>query len=154
MTSFWKTYASLLSFFSANLISYTGNRLTLLAIPWFVLETTGSVAKTGITAFFTALPSIISSFLSGPIVDRLGYKRSSVISDLVSGISVALIPLFSHTIGLAFWHLLVLTFLGGLLKAPGETARSSLLPDLGRDAKIRMERVNAVGDGLIRISGL
>ncbi len=64
----------LFAFFAANLISYVGSYLTGLAIPWFVLETTGSVEKTGITAFFTALPTILSAFLSGPVIDRLGYK--------------------------------------------------------------------------------
>lgn len=128
--------------------------MTLLAIPWFVLQTTGSVAKTGITAFFTTLPSILAAFLSGLIIDRLGYKRTSVIGDIASGLSVALIPLLYYTVGLAFWQLLLLTFLGGLLKAPGETARSSLLPDLGANATMQMERVNAIGDGLSRVSGL
>jgi MFS family permease len=150
----WRTQGPLYAFFTANLISYVGDRLTLLAIPWFVLQTTGSVVKTAITAFFMTLPTILSSFLSGLLVDRLGYKRTSVIGDIASGIGTLLIPLLYHTIGLAFWQLLVLVFLGGLLKAPGETARSSLLPELGRDAQMRMERVNAIGDGLIRVSGL
>ena len=150
----WKVRVPLFAFFSANLISYVGDRLTLLAIPWFVLQTTGSVTKTGITAFFTTLPSIISAFFSGPLVDHLGYKRTSVLGDIASGISTMLIPLLSHTIGLAFWQLLVLVFLGGLLKAPGETARATLLPDLGSNAKLRMERVNSIGDGLNRVSGL
>jgi MFS family permease len=149
----WKLHAPLYAFFTANLISYVGDRLTLLAIPWFVLQTTGSVTKTAITAFFTTLPTIFSSFLSGLLVDRLGYKRTSVIGDIASGIGTLLIPLLYHTVGLAFWQLLVLVFLGGLLKAPGETARSSLLPDLGKEAMMPMERVNSIGDGLIRVSG-
>ncbi len=150
----WKTRAPLFAFFAANLISYVGDRLTLLAIPWFVLQTTGSVVKTGITAFFTTLPTILSAFLSGLLVDRLGHKRASVIGDIASGVGVALIPLLYSTVGLAFWQLLVLVFLGGLLKAPGETARASLVPDLGRDSQMPMERVNAIGDGLSRVSGL
>lgn len=144
----------LFAFFTANLISYVGDRLTLLAIPWFVLQTTGSVAKTGITAFFVTLPNIISAFLSGLLVDRLGYKRTSVLGDIASGISTLLIPLLYATVGLAFWQLLILVFFGGLLKAPGETARYSLLPDLGKEAQLPMERVNSIGDGLIRVSGL
>ncbi|MBO0782314.1 MAG: MFS transporter [Ktedonobacteraceae bacterium] len=152
--SIWKMRVPLGAFFTANLISYVGDRLTLLAIPWFVLQTTGSITKTGITAFFTTMPNIVSAFFSGLLIDRLGYKRTSVIGDIASGLSTLLIPLLYYTIGLAFWQLLALAFLGGLLKAPGETARSSLLPDLGKAARMRMERVNAIGDGLIRVSGL
>src|SRR5579859_1258210 len=150
----WKARVPLYAFFAANLISFVGDRLTLLAIPWFVLQTTGSIVKTCITAFFVTLPSILAAFLSGLLVDRLGYKRTSIFGDIASGVSTLLIPLLYVTIGLAFWQLLVLVFLGGLLKAPGETARYSLLPDLGREAQMRMERVNAIGDGLTRVSGL
>jgi MFS family permease len=150
----WKMRVPLGAFFTANLISYVGDRLTLLAIPWFVLQTTGSVAKTGITAFFTTLPMIISTFFSGLLIDRLGYKRTSVIGEIASGISTLLIPLLYHTGGLALWQLLALAFLGGLMKAPGETARSSMLPDLGQATQVRMERVNAIGDGMKRVSGL
>ena len=47
------------------------------------------------------------------MVDRIGYKRLSVFTDIVSGIAVALVPLLYSTVGLAFWQLLVLGLLGG-----------------------------------------
>lgn len=143
----------LYAFFTASIISYTGSVLTLLAIPWFVLQTTGSVAQTGITAFFSTLPLVISAFLGNSIVDRLGFKRTSVVSDIVSGMCVACIPLLADTVGLAFWQLLVLVFIGGLFKSPGGTARSALLPDLADRARMRRERANAIGDGVSRVSG-
>jgi hypothetical protein len=36
----------LYTLFAANAISFVGNNLTNIAIPWFVLVTTGSAAKT------------------------------------------------------------------------------------------------------------
>lgn len=144
----------LYAFFSGSAISYVGDMLTFLAIPWFVLQTTGSVTQTGITALFSTLPSVISAFFGSTLVDRLGYKRTSVIGDIASGITVALIPLLSHTVGLAFWQLLALVFLGGLLKSPGVTARSSLVPDLAARATMRLERANALADGVSRLSRL
>ncbi|HEY4383583.1 MAG TPA: MFS transporter, partial [Ktedonobacteraceae bacterium] len=138
--------------FTANIISYVGSRLTLLAIPWFVLQTTGSIMQMGITAFVSTLPLVISAFLGGVIIDRLGFKRASVLSDIVSGICVGVIPLLADTVGLAFWQLLVLVFLGGLLNTPGQTARSALVPDLATKAKIRLERANAIADGVSRVS--
>ncbi len=142
------------AFFTGSGISYTGDVLTLLAIPWFVLQTTGSVEQTGITAFCSTLPTVLSAFFGSTIVDRLGYKRTSVIGDSASAVTVALIPFAYHTIGLAFWQLLILVFLGGLLKSPGVTARSSLVPDLAEMAKMPLERANAFSDGMYRVSGL
>jgi MFS family permease len=142
----------LFALFTANTISFVGDVLMLIAIPWFVLQTTGSVTKTGIAAFFETLPTFISAFLGSALVDRLGYKRMSIVSDMTSCISVALIPLLYHTTGLAFWQLLVLVFLAGFFQAPGSTARSSLVPDLAPLARMPLERANAASDGIRRVS--
>lgn len=138
--------------FVANSISSLGSRLTLLAIPWFVLQTTGSVTQMGITAFVSTAPLVISAFLGSTIIDRFDFKRASVMSDIISGVCVGIIPLLAETIGLAFWQLLVLVFLGSLLKVPGQTARSSLLPDLAEKAQMRPERANAIADGVNQIA--
>ena len=147
-----QTQLPLFTLFVASAISYVGDYFTLIAIPWFVLSTTGSVTKTGITALFSTLPSVLSAFFGSTLVDRLGYKRTSVISDSASAISVALIPLLYSTVGLAFWQLLALVFLGGLLKSPGATARIALLPELVEAAQMRLERANAINDGVSRVS--
>lgn len=139
-------------FFIANSISALGSRLTFLAIPWFVLQTTGSVTRMGVTAFVSTVPLVISAFLGSTLIDRFGFKRASIISDIISGFSVSMIPLLSETIGLAFWQLLILVFLGGLFKVPGQTARSSLLPDLAEKARMYPERANAIADGVNQIA--
>ena len=127
----------------ADAVSLVGNSLTGLAIPWFVLETTGSAARTGLVAFAGLVPTVLAAFFGGALVDRLGFKRTSVAADLASGLSVAAIPLLAHTAGLAFWHLVALTFLGALLDAPEGTARGGLLPDLAAAAAVPLERANA-----------
>jgi MFS family permease len=127
----------------ANAISLVGSTLTSLAIPWFVLATTGSAARTGVTAFCQALAVVIASFVGGAFVDRLGHKRASVIADLGSGLIVMLIPLLHQTTGLAFWQLLVLVFVRSFFDTPGSTARAALLPDVAALAGISLERANA-----------
>lgn len=142
----------LFALLAANTISFVGDALMFIAIPWFVLQTTGSVTKTGLAAFFETLPTFISAFFGSALVDRLGYTRMSIVSDITSCISVALIPLLYHTTGLAFWQLLVLVFLAGFFQAPGDTARSSLVPDLAPLARMPLERANAASDGIRRVS--
>src|SRR5919109_1973419 len=134
----------ILSLFTANAISLVGNMLTAIAIPWFVLQTTGSATQTGITGFFTVLPVVLAGFFGGTLVDRLGYKRTSIIADLASGVTTALIPLLYFTVGLEFWQLLVLVFLGALLDTPGGTARAALLPELAEQAGMAIERVTSL----------
>ena len=132
------------SLFTANAISLVGNVLSAIAIPWFVLQTTGSATRTGITGFFNILPVVLAGFFGGTLVDRLGYKRTSIIADLASGITVALIPLLYFTVGLEFWQLMVLVFFGALLDSPGSTARSALIPELAEMAQMPIERATSL----------
>jgi MFS family permease len=132
----------------ANAVSETGNVLAFVAIPWFVLQTTGSAARTGLTGGAFLLAAVVAGVVGGPVVDRLGFKRMSVVADLAGALTVASIPLLYHTIGLAFWQLLALVFLGGFLDAPGHTARQSLVPDLAGRAMVRIERANSAFQGI------
>ena len=134
----------LYSLFTANAISLVGNVFTTIAIPWFVLQTTGSATQTGITGFFTILPVVLAGFFGGTLIDRLGYKPTSIIADLASGVTTAMVPIFYFTVGLEFWQLMVLVFLGALLDAPGSTARSALLPELAEQAGMPIERVTSL----------
>jgi len=83
----------------------------------------------------------LAGFLGGAIVDRLGYKSTTIIADLASAVTIALVPLLYVTIGLEFWHLLTLVFFGALLDTPGSTARDALLPELAVQAGMPIERV-------------
>lgn len=131
-----------------------GNMFTAIAVPWFVLQTTGSAAQTGLTGFFTVLPVVLAGFLGGTLIDRLGYKRTSIIADLASGLTVALIPLLYFTVGLPFWLLMGLVFLGALLDAPGSTARAALVPELAALAGMPIERATSASQVIERSSRL
>lgn len=139
---------------AANVISIAGNRITQLAIPWFVLQTTGSVAQTGLVGFFSLLPFVLSSALGGVIVDRLGYRRASIVADLASGVSVLSVPLLYHTVGLPLAALLALVFAGALLDAPGQTAREAILPELVERAGTTIERGTSLMDGVSRAGNM
>ncbi|GAA3845968.1 hypothetical protein GCM10022403_092230 [Streptomyces coacervatus] len=124
----------LIAVLAANVISVTGNWLSLIAIPVFVYATTGSVARTGIVAFWQGLPMVLSAVLGGPLIDRLGRRRVSVATDVVSAAAVGAIPLL-HLFGqLHFWMLCTLVTVMGLCRSPGESARSVLMPHLAERA--------------------
>jgi MFS family permease len=141
-------YGPLGGLLASHAVSLGGNALTSVALPWFVLSTTGSAGQTGLTAFMGALPLFLGAFFGGAVVDRLGHRRAGIAADIASGLTVALIPLLYATTGLAFWQLLLLVFLGALLDVPGATARQALLPEAARLAQLRPERANAIYETL------
>jgi predicted MFS family arabinose efflux permease len=86
---------------------------------------------------------VIAAFFGGAIVDRLGFKRTSITADISSGIAIGLIPLLYATTGLQYWQLLILVFAGNFLDAPGTTAREALIPELAELGGISLERASA-----------
>lgn len=148
------TRRPLLTLYGTTLVSVTGNAMAAIAVPWFVLQTTGSVAQTGITAFFTVLPIVVGMFFGGTLVDRIGYKRVSVYAGIVSGVAILLIPILYYTVGLAFWQLLLLVFIGNLADAPAESAREAMLPELSAAAGMDIDRSNGLMSSVSRATGL
>lgn len=138
----------------ANAISLVGNQLALLALPWFVLQTTGSPARVGLTGATEAAGIILSAFFGGALVDRTGFRRSSIIADLAGGAAIALIPLLDLTLGLAFWQLILLVFCVAIFDTPGSTARRGILPDLAEIARLRLERATSFDQAVRNIAAL
>ncbi|MFC4008809.1 MFS transporter [Nonomuraea purpurea] len=135
---------------AANALSVTGNVLSMLAIPWFVLETTHSAGLTGVAAFATTFPIVVSAAFGGTLVDWLGFRWASVLSDLISGLVVLAVPALVLTTGLSYPLLLVLLFVRWLAATPGETARKAMLPDLSALGGVRIVRATAAYDGVSR----
>ncbi|HUG65830.1 MAG TPA: MFS transporter [Gaiellaceae bacterium] len=140
--------APLYALYAADAISLAGNAVAQLAIPWFVLTTTGSATYTALAVFFNFLPIVLAGFLGGVIVDRLGFRTTSIAADLASSAAVAAIPLLHTTVGIELWQLFALVFVGALLDAPGATARAALLPDLAESAGMRLERASGIRSGI------
>ena len=135
--------APLVGLLVGHAVSMTGNMLTIIALPLYVLAETGSAAATGVTGFFATLPIVLGGVFGGVLVDRVGYRRASIVADLTSAVTIVLVPALDSTVGLPFPVLLGLVFLSGLLDTPGQSARNALLPEVAVAAGVPLER--AVG---------
>ncbi|GGY96953.1 MFS transporter [Streptomyces nitrosporeus] len=140
----------LVSVLAANSVSTAGTSLTLIGVPWFVLETTGSAARAGVVAFCATLPIVAAALAGGPVIDRIGRRRVAVASDAVCGAAVAAVPLL-HAAGLLeFWMLCALMALNGFAHTPGNTARYVLVPDLAEHAGTTLARAASLYDAVSR----
>ena len=63
---------------TAEAISLLGTRVSMIAIPWLVLVTTGSATQTGLVAAAELTPLVISKATGGPLVDRVGPRRAAI----------------------------------------------------------------------------
>jgi len=141
----------IIALFASNAVSQIGNMMTAVAVPWFVLETTGSAAQTGLAGAAVAGGAVVSAILGGPLVDRFGFRRASVTGDLLAGAAILIIPLL-HIAGLLeIWHLLLLVFAMSSLNAQGDTAKFALVPLLSVRGGMALERANATDRGIARL---
>lgn len=135
---------------AANTLAMTATSVTLVAVPWFVLVTTGSATLTGLVAACELVPLVVAMALGGPVVDRIGRRRAVIVSDLASGAAFGAVPLLHAAIGLALWQLCALVAIGGLARGPGATARKVMLRTLAEHAGTPLERATSAYDGLSR----
>ncbi len=133
---------------AATLMSGTGNGMVTVVFPWLALERTGSAAAAAIVASATALPLLLSSLVSGSIIDRIGRRRSAILSDVLSGISVAAIPIVDHFFGLGVASLVAFAVLGAIFDPAGFSAREAMLPDVAAAAGSPLERVNGIHEAV------
>ncbi|MCB0896856.1 MAG: MFS transporter [Nocardioides sp.] len=139
---------------TADAISLTGTRVSMIALPWFVLVTTGSATKTGMVALAEMLPMVLLKVLGGPVIDRLGARRVTVACDLGSTAVVGAIPLLHHTGQLTFGVFLGLVALAGALRGPGDAAKHALIPAIVAHAGVPTERATGLSGAVERGSSM
>lgn len=140
----------LVALLSAHGLSLAGNAITMVVVPLYVLQDTGSVLATGVAGVFATVPMIVGGALGGVMVDRLGFRRAAITADLASGVTVLAIPILAATVGLPFWALLSLVFLSGLLDTPGNTAKSAIVPDLAELCEVKLTRATGAASAISR----
>lgn len=144
--------------FVALLVSQTvsgiGSQLTFLALPWFVLETSGSATKMGIVFAAELLPLALLGILSGQVVTRLGARTTMVVGDFARVPIVAAIPLFHHAGLLSFPLLLVLAAALGAFLAPYFASQRLVLPEVLGEDEVAVGQANAIVEGMQRLTSL
>jgi predicted MFS family arabinose efflux permease len=138
----------------AEAVSLTGSRISFLAVPWLVLETTGSAAKTGLVAFAEMLPYVLANALGGPIVDERGPRRMSIRADAVSFFVVAALPLLFDADLLPLPIFLVVIAAAGAVRGFGDISKRALFPLAVDSSDVDLTRATAMNDGVDRLSYL
>jgi len=139
---------------TAQVISSLGSQMTFLALPWFVLLTTGSPTRMGVVLAAELAPIAVLGIPSGTVISRWGARRTMVVSDLARAPLIASIPLL-HALGwLSFPLLLVLVALVGVFLAPYFASQRLILPELVGDDEHTVAQANAVIEGAQRATSL
>jgi MFS family permease len=145
---------SLLGLITAELVSLTGSSMTFVALPWFVLVTTGSTAKMGWVLAAEMLPIAIFGIPAGSLIARLGAKRTMLVSDAARGPLLLVLPILHHTGHLSFGALLGIAFAIGVFAAPYFASSRIVVPEVAGEDERAVTEVNAILGGANQLTQL
>ena len=117
-------------FWLGRLISLLGDAITLIALPWFVLQITGSGMATAGILLTLQLPASLTSMVIGSLIDRFQPRTIITIDNGLRMLIIGLIPILYWLGLLELWLLFLLTFLAGVLVPATEVGSRTILPSL------------------------
>lgn len=132
----------------SNLLGATANAMVFIAIPWLVIELTGSATSTGLIVGVSFLPAIVVAPIAGIVIDRWGPRRVSMLADLLSAVSVVVIPVVAITVGISEAWILFAAVLGATFDPAGYTARKTLIKSVAAHSGVRLEKANSLHEAL------
>ena len=122
--------------------------MVFIALPWLALEITGSAASAGALVALTSIPGIFFGPILGTLIDRIGRRISGFISEILTAVTILLIPVVHNSIEISF-ALLVLLALGRAIVSPASsTARKSIIPDVAGPSGLSLERANSIHEAV------
>jgi H+ antiporter protein len=139
----------------AALMAGAGNGISIVAFPWLVLQRNGSALDASIVAMAGTVPLLVATLIAGASVDYLGRKRVSMISDTLSALSVAAVPVLALIFGVHVVNVVVLACLaalGALFDPAGMTARETMLPEAATRAGWTLDHANSVYEAIFNLS--
>ena len=138
-------------------ISALGTAMSGLAIPWLVLVTTGSPARTGLVGFAEMASYVTVQALSGPFVDRVGLRRSCIAGNAAAAVLVGVIPGLYALGALSVGSLAALVAVAGAVRGAADAATMPMVPRTASFGGIPNERaagLNSVAQRTGLLAGL
>jgi MFS family permease len=113
-----------------QLFSVLAQNMEHVAQGWLVLELTNSPLALGLTGLAQAIPTITLTLLGGAVADRADRRRIMIAAQ--SGVALIFLTLTALVLTrhAALWHVMVLAFLGGGIRAFDRPSRMAILPQM------------------------
>ena len=133
--------------------SLIGSRISGLAIGIWVFGDTGSATPLALVAFFTVLPMVLASTISGVMADRWDRRYVMVLADAGQAVGTLLLLISFVSGQFELWHLYTIAAIQaifGVFQGPAFTASvTMLIPDEQRDRANAIQQLTGPMAGII-----
>jgi MFS family permease len=128
--------------------------MTWLALPWFVLVTSGSATRMSLVVAAELIGLALLALPGGRLLERVGARRTMLLCDGVRAPLMLVVPVLHWTGGLTFAILLAVAFALGALAAPYFAAQKLIVPELLGEDEAVVSRANALFQSATRVTML
>jgi MFS family permease len=135
-----------------GLISLMGDRVLMVALPFFVYQETGSTIASAVMVAAELLPRLLFGSIAGVYVDRWNRKNVMVMTSIAQGLVI--LPLLLVESGTSMWIVYLISFLQVTLAMFFSPAENALLPLLVKEEQLLpANSLNALNNNLARLIG-
>ncbi len=131
-------------------ISLLGDQFYMIALPWLVLQLTGSALALGAVLALASIPRALFMIIGGALVDRFSPRAVMFASNLMRTVLVGVLALVVLTGSIQLWMLYVLALAFGTADAFFFPASSAILPALLESDQLEMG--NTLTQGMAMLS--
>ena len=117
-------------FFAGQGVSLIGTWMTQIATVWLVYNLTHSAFMLGIIGFTSQIPSFVLAPFGGVIVDRFDRHRILIWTQTLAMIQSLVLAALALSGGIQIWHIIILSFIQGLINAVDAPARQTFAVEL------------------------
>jgi MFS family permease len=135
-----------------NTLSGCGDQFFLVALPWLILQLTGSGAVLGAIMMVEAIPRAALMLIGGAVTDRVSPRKIMILTAGARTLLVAVLAAFVWTHHVQIWQLYALSFLFGVADAFAAPAAQTFLPSLVGPAQL--PAANALSQGTQQLTGM
>ncbi|MSQ23658.1 MAG: MFS transporter [Chloroflexi bacterium] len=108
--------------------SVLAQNMQFVAVSWLVLQLTNSPAMLGVAGLVQTIPNVALSFLGGAVADRSDRKRLLILTQAITAALYFSVGTLVVTGLVEVWHVLVVGFFLGCVRAFDQPTRQGLLP--------------------------
>ncbi len=134
----------LAALFLAEVVSTTGSEIAAVALPWFVLVTTGSPVRMSVVMAAEFAGMTLFGIPSGRAASSLGPRRTMLASDLIRAPLVALIPALHWAGVLSFPVIAAVGLAIGAFFPAYQSSQLLVLTGLVGEDEVRLTRVGGL----------
>lgn len=134
-----------------QVVSILGDKVYDIALPFWILAKTGSVALMSVVMAVAIFPKIFISPFAGTFIDRHDRKKILITADFISGITILLIGITAVMGVTQMWMVFAAGIIVGICSCFFNPTINSVIPDIVPKAKLlransMLSSINSVND--------